>query len=87
MFTLAGTAGKIFPFGGGKSICPGRVFAKQEVLAAVAMVLLNHDIQVVSFVDGQGKSTGEFPKLASALNGSGVIAIHGDLKVRIKRKN
>jgi cytochrome P450 len=30
-FSLTGANGKLFPFGGGKTICPGRVFAKQEV--------------------------------------------------------
>ena len=87
MFTLAGTAGKFFPFGGGKTICPGRVFAKQQVLAVVAMVLLNYDIQPVKFLDGRGKETDKFPCLSRRLPGSGVIAMEGDMEVRMKRRS
>jgi cytochrome P450 len=87
VFTMAGTAGKFFPFGGGKTICPGRVFAKQEVLAAVATVLLNYDILPISFLDGQGKKTDKFPCLAKTFGGPGVIPIQGDMEVRMKRRS
>lgn len=40
VFSSSGSGSRLWPWGGGKTICPGRVFAKQEVLAAVAMVLL-----------------------------------------------
>src|SRR5204862_2058328 len=40
VFTTSGMGRKFFPFGGGKTMCPGRVFAKQEILASVAMILL-----------------------------------------------
>lgn len=87
MFTMAGTAGKFFPFGGGKTICPGRVFAKQEVLAAVAVVLLKYDIQPVNFLDGLGKETDKFPCLARRFGGNGIIALEGDMEVRMKRRS
>lgn len=87
VFTMTGTAGKFFPFGGGKTICPGRVFAKQEVMAAVATVLLNFDIQPASFVDGQGRETKRFPRLGKGFQGAGVMAMEGDMMVRMKRKS
>ncbi len=85
-FTTAGTAGKLFPFGGGKPICPGRVFAKQEILASVAMLLLTFDFEFVDYVDDRGNSRKTFPGLRQSFGGSGVTAMEGDMKVRIKRR-
>jgi Cytochrome P450 len=85
IFTMGGTNGKLFPFGGGKTICPGRVFAKQEVLAAVALTLLEFDLQGLGYVDQKGMSTEKFPCFVQAFSGSGVIAMDGDVKVRMKR--
>ena len=86
VFTMTGTAGNFFPFGGGKTICPGRVFAKQEVLAAVAIVLVNFELEPLHFLDGQGKKTENFPGLAKRFAGKGVMTMEGDMKVRIKRR-
>jgi cytochrome P450 len=86
-FTMNGTNGKLFPFGGGKSMCPGRVFAKQEVFASVALILLNFEFEVLGFVDVKGKPSGEFPGLKDAYSGSGVMGMDGDIRVKIKRRN
>ena len=84
---MDGTAGRLFPFGGGKTICPGRVFAKQEILGAVATVLLNYDIEPINFIDGQGNEKRErFPVFERRFAGSGVLPVDGDLKVKIKRR-
>jgi cytochrome P450 len=87
VFTMTGMAGKFFPFGGGKTICPGRVFAKQEVMAAVATVLLNFDIKPAGFVDGQGRETDSFPGLAKSFQGTGVMMMQGDMRVRMRRRS
>ena len=87
VFSTSGTNGKFFPFGGGKTICPGRVFAKQEVLASVALVLLAFDFEPVGFVDEQGRSRKDFPGLRQTYSGSGVLAMDGDMRVRIKKRN
>ena len=86
MFTMTGTGGSFFPFGGGKTICPGRVFAKQEVLAAVATVLLNYDIQPISFIDEQGNERDKFPGLAKRFGGNGVMTMDGDMKMKMKKR-
>jgi hypothetical protein len=85
-FSVDGTTGNLFPFGGGRTICPGRVFAKQEILGAVATVLLNYDIEPIGFVDGQGKESNKFPVFKRRFAGSGVMPVDGDLHVKIKRK-
>ena len=87
LFTTSGTNGKFFPFGGGKTICPGRVFAKQEVLVTIATTLLSFEIEPLSFVDERGKSTKKFPGLAKAYSGSTVMAMEGDMRVKIKSRH
>lgn len=86
LFTTNGTNGKFFPFGGGKTICPGRVFAKQEVLASVATTLLSFEIEPLGFIDEHGKGTKKFPGLAKAYSGSTVMAMDGDMRINIKRR-
>nr|POE86524.1 cholesterol 7-alpha-monooxygenase [Quercus suber] len=85
-FSLNGTNGKFFPFGGGRTICPGRVFAKQEALGALALILLRFDFEVMGFVDKDQKRTDMFPEFAKAFAGSGALAPGGDLKVKIRRR-
>ena len=78
--------GMFFPFGGGKTICPGRVFAKQEIIASVAMVLLTFEFETLGYVDGKGKPTQKFPGLRDTLPGSAVMVAGGDYRVRVKRR-
>jgi hypothetical protein len=80
VFTMTWVSGRFFQFGGGKTVCPGRVFA------AVAMVLLNYDIQPLDFLDGQGKQMDEFPELAKSLARNGILAMEGDMRVKMKRR-
>lgn len=85
-FSLGGTTGKYFPFGGGKTICPGRGFAKQEALGALALVLLRFEFDFKTFVDKAQKPTSSFPGFAKAFAGSGVLAPSGDVKVKVTRR-
>ncbi|KAK5727153.1 hypothetical protein LTR15_003046 [Elasticomyces elasticus] len=85
-FSMSGTAGKFFPFGGGRTICPGRLFAKQEGLGALAMVLLRFEFDVIGFVDAKKKDSEEFPGYARAFAGSGAVVPGGDLKVKVRRR-
>lgn len=87
VFTTAETNGKFFPWGGGKSICPGRVFAKQEVLASLATVLLTFDLEVLGFLDAQGKAKKSFPGIKQAYSGTGIVAMDGDIKIRMRRRS
>lgn len=85
-FSTSNTNGKFFPFGGGRGICPGRVFAKQEVLASVATMLLNFDFEVLGFEDLSGKAMRRFPGLKEAYTGNGVMAMDGDMRVKMRAK-
>ncbi|VUC24494.1 unnamed protein product [Clonostachys rosea] len=45
-FSLDGTAGLWVPFGGGHHICPGRHFAKMEMLGTLAVLLGSYDLEL-----------------------------------------
>lgn len=93
-FSSSWAAGKYFPFGGGTHICPGRVFAKQKVLGAVAAFFLKFDVQFVEYsgkdwkgnVVGLGKNASAFPGVKQQYAGNGTLAIDGDIRVRIRRR-
>jgi len=74
-------------------MCPGRTFAKQEVLGSIAVLLLNLNIEVVEFVKrsgsgavGIGKDAAGFPKLKEGFSGNVVVGLEGDMRVKIRRK-
>ncbi|CAK1366090.1 unnamed protein product [Cercospora beticola] len=85
-FVFSKPGGKFFPFGGGKTICPGRIFAKQEALGALAMVLSRFEFDVKGFVDENKEPIQDFPGVKKAYPGSGALSPGGDLKVKIKRR-
>lgn len=79
VFSTAGADGaRHFPWGGGRTMCPGRLFAKQEVLSAVALMLLTFDIVPV---DAEAYRV---PDLAPSPPGSGGMLPGGDVKVWLK---
>ncbi|KAI3396065.1 hypothetical protein diail_482 [Diaporthe ilicicola] len=43
-FTMDGVAGSWIPYGGGRSLCPGRHFAKREIMLTAAEFLTKFDI-------------------------------------------
>lgn len=76
----AGIQGHYFPYGGGVKICPGRFFAKQEIMAAVAVLLR---IGEVELVDGEA---------AEGIKGDmrrfplGTLPMDGKVPFRIRRR-
>ncbi len=94
-FTTAGTNGRFFPFGGGSYVCPGRVFAKQEIFGAIAAFLLAYEVHFVEYLrhDNAGKlirkgrHPGGFPVLKKQFCGSGVVISEGDMLVKLRRRN
>lgn len=81
VFSSASDDGRVWPWGGGKTICPGRLFAKQEVMAAVALVLLSFDIAPAD------EKSYKIPGLAKAKPGSGGLVPGGDVKVWLRPKS
>jgi cytochrome P450 len=92
-FSTTGLNGKFFPFGGGFYICPGRVFARQEILGAIATFLLTFETDFVEYLkpgdDGlvsAGRDEGGFPKVGKQYPGAGVVVQEGDTLVRLRRR-
>ena len=87
VFTTSGTSGKLFPYGGGKTICPGRAFAKQEMIATVALVLSKFELNFVKFSDENGNSVEQFPGVRDAVIGSLLLNPRGDMRVKVKLRS
>jgi len=77
-------AGYWFPYGGGPTMCPGRNFAKQEIMGTLALFLTSFDIEVMGWVKPDGKT----PSDREAQNGEAfaVCRPDRDLKVRVTRR-
>lgn len=89
-YSATGLGGKYFPFGGGHYMCPGRVFAKQEVLGTIAVLLLNFDITFKGFMrrkkNGVSIGTEAFPKIKNGFAGNQVVGIEGDMRVHVQKR-
>lgn len=46
-FSLHGLEGCWLPFGGGQRMCPGRHFAKNEILGTFALLFTRYDLQLI----------------------------------------
>lgn len=86
VFTTTHAAGKLFPFGGGRTMCPGRNFAKQEIIGGVATVLNTFDFKVLGYLDGQKRPSEKFPILRDSLPGSAMMVPGGDMRLSVKRR-
>ncbi|KAF7846362.1 hypothetical protein BT93_L4499 [Corymbia citriodora subsp. variegata] len=86
-FTTTHATGMYFPFGGGKTMCPGRTFAKQEIMAAVAIILCEFDLKPLGYVDENGNESKEFPIVKDCMPGTAIMAPKGDVKVSVKQRN
>lgn len=81
VFSPGAAGAKMIPFGGGRTMCPGRVFAKREVFSALALVLLRFDLAPLA-----GPRSYQVPGHVASYSGSGIIGHGGDVKVHVKRR-
>jgi cytochrome P450 len=84
-FSLGKRAGGFFPFGGGISICAGRIFAKQEVMAAIALIVLNFDVEFEEYVLMDGTKSDRGPLDDPWYYGTAAMPPDRDLKIRWTR--
>ena len=75
VFSMQGYEGSWIPYGGGSHVCPGRQFAKQEMLLTVAVLLSNFDIEL----------TGPEAEVDWNYHGTGAMVAKGQQKCRIRR--
>ncbi|KAL8707416.1 MAG: hypothetical protein Q9220_007561 [cf. Caloplaca sp. 1 TL-2023] len=58
-FSMDGLSASWIPYGGGKSLCPGRHFAKQEIITTAAILLTTYDLELI---DVEGKNAPRYSK-------------------------
>jgi hypothetical protein len=74
-----------FPYGGGNMICTGRFFAKQEIMAAAAIMILKFDVEPLGWVTLCGKTSKRAARPDEKFAGSGVLPPDRDMMVKITR--
>lgn len=78
-FSTEGLAGIWIPYGGGQRICPGRHFAKQEIIVTCAMMSIMFDVEL----DAPG---GSIPESDMRGFGFGAMKPKGRAPCRIRRR-
>lgn len=85
-YTLPANTTNQFLAGGGYAVCPGRHFAKREILMAVAIVVAKFDLQFVEWVNTDG-SPSDRPAISDPrYAGAGTMPPDRDMKVRWRRQ-
>ena len=84
-FQLAAGVNDFFPYGGGPPVCPGRFFAKQQIMLTVAMVVSRFEVVSEGWVDLEGKPSERGPENDGRWCGGASVPPDRDLKVRLRR--
>ncbi|KAK1751298.1 cytochrome P450 [Echria macrotheca] len=84
-FSSADRAGNYFPFGGGTGMCPGRHFAKQEILQTMASILSRFDVKFVEWVNLKDGTKSDRGPLNDEYYGAPSMPPDRDAKVQWKR--
>ncbi|KAI0105077.1 cytochrome P450 [Nemania sp. FL0031] len=80
-FAMRGRPSSFFPYGGGYVICPGRHFAKQEILLAIATLVSKFNFEFVEWVGSDGSPSQTPPR--DDRNFAGFIAMHPDKDIKV----
>lgn len=83
VFSMAGKTAKFFPFGGGPGMCPGRHFAKQEILLTIAALLTTFEIEFVEWTNPDGSRSDREPGNDETY--AGTMPPDRDARIRLKR--
>ncbi|KAI8623365.1 cytochrome P450 [Xylariaceae sp. FL1651] len=85
-FEMASHRNNFFPFGGGPSMCPGRFFAKQEILMTLAILVERFDIEFVGWTHLDGRQSDRAAQNDVSCAGAVAIPPDRDMKVRLRRR-
>ncbi|KAH8168936.1 cytochrome p450 domain-containing protein [Sarocladium implicatum] len=78
-FSTAGLTNTFIPYSGGARLCPGRHFAKQEIILTAAATVSAFDIELRT-------PEGWVPKMDTAFFGGGTLPVKGKVPCRIRRR-
>ncbi|KAL8672925.1 MAG: hypothetical protein Q9168_002631 [Polycauliona sp. 1 TL-2023] len=79
-FSMDGLSASWIPYGGGTSLCPGRHFAKQEIITTAAIMLEAYDFELM---DADGKNR---PQVDMSCFGFGTMPPDRPIPFRIRRR-
>ncbi|RYP60258.1 hypothetical protein DL769_008192 [Monosporascus sp. CRB-8-3] len=85
-FFMKGRPNSFFPYGGGYVMCPGRHFAKQEIIMAIAVVVTKFDIEFLEWVNADGTKSERPPQDDKSFAGFIAMSPDRDMKIRWKRR-
>ncbi|KAL1860704.1 hypothetical protein Daus18300_009047 [Diaporthe australafricana] len=85
MYATAGTPTAYFPFGGGVNICPGRQYAKAEILTTIGLMISQVDIEPVCWTELDGSPSNRAAKADPRYCGSDAMPPDRDMKIRWRR--
>ncbi len=74
-----------YPYGGGMNVCAGRQFAKQEIFAAVAILVLKFDLEPLDWVNHDGSKSDRAAQVTPSYAGGGILPPDRDIMVRFRR--
>ncbi|KAI8944150.1 cytochrome P450 [Xylaria longipes] len=83
-FAMKGRPSAFLPFGGGYVMCPGRQFAKQEILLAIAILVMKFDIEFLEWTDSNGLRSEKPPRDDQRY--AGFVAMSPDRGIRVRWK-
>ncbi|KAK0614725.1 cytochrome P450 [Immersiella caudata] len=84
-FSMAGRQNHFFPYGGGAPICPGRFFAKQEMMLTVATLVSRFDIEFAGWTYMDGSPSDSPAENDGRWAGSATVPPDRDMRIRWKR--
>jgi len=84
-YEMTGRAADFFPYGGGMAMCPGRHFAKQEIMLTLAMFASRFDVEFVEWLDMDGTKAGRPAKNDGRYVGAAGMPPDRDMKVRWRK--
>jgi hypothetical protein len=71
--------------GGGPGLCPGRHFARQEVLSVIALIIVNFDIEFEEYTMMDGSKSDRGPQDNTWYCGTASMPPDRDMRIRWKR--
>ncbi|KAF3059927.1 Cholesterol 7-alpha-monooxygenase [Daldinia childiae] len=75
-----------FPFGGGNVVCPGRHFARQQIIMGLAIIVSKFDIEFIEWTTLDGKKSDRPPRNSKDFAGTVSTPPDRDMKIRWKRR-